>query len=134
MHRMSPGIWLETAPARARSSIDLDRAAQMATFIAEHSSEDIRVRDVARAVHLHPNRAASTFRAVFGSSVTTYIGQFRVAEAQRLLLTTTLNSAAIATKAGFQSPSSYHETFAKICGTTPTRWRRLHAEPGPGSP
>ena len=60
----------------------------------------------------------------------TYLGQFRVAESQRLLLTTDLNSAAIAAQAGFQSLSSYHETFAKICGTTPTRWRKLHAEPG----
>lgn len=134
MHRMSPGSWMETAPASARSSIDLDRAARMATFIAEHSSEDIRVGDVARVVHLHPNRAASIFRAVFGASVTTYLGQFRVAEAQRLLLTTDLSSAAIATKAGFQSLSSFHEIFAKICGTSPTRWRRLHAEQGMGGP
>ena len=96
----------------------------MATFISEHSNEDIRVADVARAVHLHPNRASSTFRAVFGSSVTTYLGQFRVAEAQRLLLTTDLSSAAVAARSGFQSLSAFHETFAKICGTAPTQWRR----------
>lgn len=126
MHRMSRGSWLETAPARARSSVDLDRAARMATFIAENSTHDIHVADVARVVHLHPNRAASIFRAVFGASVTAYLGQIRVAEAQRLLLTTDLNSAAVATTAGFQSLSSFHETFAKICGTTPTQWRRLH--------
>jgi AraC-like DNA-binding protein len=136
MHRMSGGSWLETASASgsARSSVDLDRAARMATFIAEHSGEEIRMADVARVVHLHPNRASSTFRAVFGASVTTYLGQFRVAEAQRFLLTTDLNSAAIAAKAGFQSLSSFHETFAKICGTTPTRWRRLHSEQGSGGP
>jgi AraC-like DNA-binding protein len=136
MHRMSRGSWVETTDASTgtRSSIDLDRAARMATFIAEHSGEDIRVADVAQVVHLHPNRAASIFRGVFGASVTTYLGQFRVAEAQRLLLTTDLNSAAIAARAGFQSLSSFHETFARICGTTPTRWRRLHGEPGPGGP
>jgi AraC family transcriptional regulator, melibiose operon regulatory protein len=126
--RMARGSWVETAPASVRSSIDLDRAARMATFIAEHSEVDIRVGEVARSVHLHPNRASSLFRAVFGSSVNTYLGQFRVAEAQRLLLTTDLNSAAVAAKAGFQSLSAYHETFAKICGTTPTRWRKLHAD------
>lgn len=127
LYRMSQGSWVETTPASTPSSIDLDRAARMATFIAEHSGEDIRLGDVARAVHLHPNRASSIFRVVFGSSVNTYLGQFRVAEAQRFLLTTDLNSAAIAAEAGFQSLSAYHETFAAICGTTPTRWRKLHA-------
>ena len=126
LHRMSQGQWVETTSGTPRSTIDLDRAARMATFIADHSGEPIRLSDIARAVHLHPNRASSTFRAVFASSVNTYLGQFRVAEAQRLLLTTDLNSAAISEKAGFQSPSSYHETFTKICGTTPTRWRKLH--------
>jgi AraC-like DNA-binding protein len=133
MYRMSRGSWVQATPASARSSIDLDRAARMATFIAEHSGEDIRVGDVARVVHLHPNRAAGIFRAVFGTSATTYLGQFRVAEAQRFLLTTDLSSAAIATQAGFQSLSSFHETFAKICGTTPMRWRRLHAEQALGT-
>jgi AraC-like DNA-binding protein len=128
VYRMARGSWVETESANARSSIDLDRAARMATFIAEHLAEEIRIGDVARAVHLHPNRAAIIFRGVFGSSVNTYLGQIRVAEVQRLLLTTDLTSAAIAARAGFQSLSSYHETFAKICGTTPTRWRRLHAD------
>ena len=128
IYRMSQGSWVETASETGRSSIDLERAAQMATFIAEHSSEDIRIGDVARAVHLHPNRASTIFRGVFGTSVNKYLGQFRVAESQRLLLTTDLNSAAIAAQAGFQSLSSYHETFVKICGSTPTRWRKLHGD------
>lgn len=126
--RMATGSWVETVPAHARSSIELERASRMATYIAEHSGEDIRIVDVARAVHLHPNRASSTFRNVFGSSVNTYLGQFRVAEAQRLLLTTDLNSAAVAARAGFQSLSAFHETFAKICGTTPTTWRRTQRD------
>lgn len=126
--RMAGGSWVETIPAGGRSSIDFDRAATMATFIAEHASEDIRVGDVAGAVHLHPNRASALFRAVFGVSVNTYLSQFRIAEVQRLLLTTQFDSATIAALAGFQSLSTYHEAFARICGTTPTQWRRLHGD------
>ena len=46
--RMAGGSWVETMPAHARSSIELERASRMATFIAEHAHEDIRVADVAR--------------------------------------------------------------------------------------
>ena len=131
--RMVEGTWTETLPASGRASRDLDRASQMAAFIAENATADIRLADVARAIHLHENRASSLFRQVFGSSVTDYLGQFRVAEAQRLLLTTDLTSAAVAASAGFQSLSSYHETFVRVCGTTPTRWRDGHRRAPTGS-
>lgn len=123
LHRMSAGTWTSTVPTTDRSSRDVDRASRMALFIAEHATEDIRLGDVARAIPLHENRASALFRAVFGSSVGDYLAQFRVAEAQRLLLTTDLTSAAVAARAGFQSLSSYHETFARVAGATPSRWR-----------
>lgn len=124
--RMSLGEWSETAPDTTRASRDLRRAADMATFIAANAGSAVRVPDVAKAVHLHPNRAATIFREVFRTSISAYLSQFRVAEAQRLLLTTDLSSAAIGVEAGFQSVSSYHETFAAICGSPPTQWRRQH--------
>jgi AraC-like DNA-binding protein len=129
LSRMSRGAWAEAsvaAPA-AQSGRDVDRATRMAAFIAQNSTLDIRVADVAAVVHVHPNRASSIFRSVLGTTVNDYLGQFRVAEAQRLLLTTDLSSAAVAARAGFQSLSTYHETFDSICGLSPTRWRREHA-------
>lgn len=130
LYRMSRGHWAEAASPADRSSRDLDRAGRMATFMAEQADRDIRVDDVASTVHLQPNRAASIFHAVFGVSVKQYLGQLRVAEAQRLLLTTELSSSAVAAKAGFQSLSSYHETFTRTCGMSPMRWRLLHRDQG----
>ncbi|KAA9108444.1 helix-turn-helix domain-containing protein [Microbacterium rhizomatis] len=127
--RMTFGEWSATAATPDRSSISLSRAAEMATFISSHAHTPIRVPDVAASVHLHPNRAASIFKAVFGSSITTYLGQYRVAEAQRLLLTTEMSSAAIGHHAGFQSASSFHAAFAAVCGTSPAQWRRQHRTP-----
>lgn len=124
--RMVLGHWSAAMPDPGRSSRDLRRAADMATFIVAHVGDPLRVSDVADVVHLHPNRAATIFRGVFGTSIGAYLGQYRVAEAQRLLLTTELDSAAIGIRAGFQSASSYHETFAAVCGLSPVRWRRLH--------
>ncbi|MDO7883040.1 helix-turn-helix domain-containing protein [Salinibacterium soli] len=123
LYRMAGGTWASTVPAGDRSSRDLDRASRMASFIAEHAGEDIRLADIAASIPLHQNRASALFRSVFGTSVTAYLGQFRVAEAQRLLLTTDLTSAAVAGRAGFQSLSAYHETFVRVAGVTPSQWR-----------
>ncbi len=55
-----------------------------------------------------------------------YVQRYRVAEAQRLLVTTDLDSAGVAVEAGFGSLSSYHEAFASVCGISRTRLRRQH--------
>ncbi|WP_394769616.1 helix-turn-helix domain-containing protein [Lacisediminihabitans sp.] len=124
--RMALGEWAAPTRHSDRSSLTLKRAADMATFISANAHSDLRTSEVARTVHLHPNRAAAIFRDVFGVSISGYVGQFRVAEAQRLLLTTELSSAAVGFEAGFQSVSSYHETFSAVCGMSPTRWRQRH--------
>ncbi|MFE1646092.1 helix-turn-helix domain-containing protein [Microbacterium sp. P01] len=122
--RMSDGDFSEARAGSSRSSQDLRRAADMATFVAANFAGDIRVPDVARAVHLHPHRAAAAFRGVFGISITSYVQRYRVAEAQRLLLTTDLPSGAVGTRVGFQSTSSYHAAFAAVTGISPASWRR----------
>lgn len=100
----------------------------MATYIAERSMLDIRAADISGTVHLNPNRAAPIFRSVFGVGPTTYLGQLRVAEAQRLLLTTDLISCMIAQQSGFQSLSTFHQVFSRTCNMTPTQWRGIHMD------
>jgi AraC family transcriptional regulator, melibiose operon regulatory protein len=131
--RMSRGAWGEGAPAAASGSRDLDRATRMTAYIAAHHAEDLRVRDVAGVVHLHPDRAAALFRAVVGTTVAAYVAQFRVAEAQRLLLTTDLPAEAVAREAGFGSTSAFHAAFVRHSGLPPARWRRAHGPDGPAS-
>jgi AraC-like DNA-binding protein len=124
--RMALGEWAAVTRHPDRSSLTLKRAADMATYISANARTPLRASEIARTVHLHPNRAAAIFRDVFGVSIARYIGHYRVAEAQRLLLTTDLGSAAVGVEAGFQSVSSYHETFFAVCGMSPARWRQRH--------
>ena len=48
----------------------------------------------------------------------------RVAEAQRLLLTTSLRITEIADAAGFGSLSSFYQRMSAACGMTPREYRR----------
>ncbi|WP_133541103.1 helix-turn-helix domain-containing protein [Microbacterium sp. BK668] len=132
--RMILGEWAATTTDRARSTLDLQRAAAMATYLAENLTTDVRVKDVATAVHLSPNRAAAIFRRIFGIGILRYLAQLRVSEAQRLLLTSDLTSEAVGARAGFGSASSFHETFLGECGTSPLRWREAHRNPAGPAP
>ncbi|MFE7845863.1 helix-turn-helix domain-containing protein [Microbacterium sp. NPDC057407] len=117
----------ETAEASApggRSRNDPARVGAMARFVAEHFAEPILLTDVARAVHVHPNTAAREFREVMGTSIPRYIAQFRLAEAQRLLLTSSLPVDAVRRASGFASATAFHETFRATVGATPREYRR----------
>ncbi len=96
---------------------------RMAECIASHYTEPIRIEDVARAVHLHPNYAMNLFSKHYGISISAYITQHRLAHAQRLLLTSDATISAIALEAGFGSVSRFYSAFKATCGYQPGEYR-----------
>ena len=61
---------------------------------------------------------------VVGTTIGTYIARCRVAEAQRLLITSDRTTAEIAHASGFTAQSSFYETFRQVCGVAPGDYRR----------
>ena len=100
------------------------RATAMAQYVAEHYRSPITATDVARAVHLSPSHAMTLFKRVVGTTLGTYIARCRVAEAQRLLITTDATTVEVGHAAGFTSQSSFYDTFRQICGCAPGDYRR----------
>lgn len=100
-----------------------DPATVMASYVATHFREPLRVADVAAAVHLHPSTAAAAFRRGTGVSIGEYLAQCRVAEAQRLLIATDATTAEVAVRAGFGSTSRLYERFVRDCGMPPAAYR-----------
>ncbi|RZU53426.1 AraC family transcriptional regulator [Krasilnikovia cinnamomea] len=111
------------AESRARRDDAVVRATAMARFIAEHFAERITVADVADVVHLHPRYAMTIFRRVVGLTVGQHLEQCRVAEAQRLLITSDATAAEIAHAAGFGSVSRLYAAFTPACGQSPAAYR-----------
>ncbi|SDS98115.1 helix-turn-helix domain-containing protein [Actinopolymorpha singaporensis] len=116
------------AEAASGGETAVERAATMARFIAERFREPLTVADIAAAVHVHPHHAMGVFRNVVGTTLGAYLTQCRVAEAQRLLLTTGAGMAEIAHAAGFGSQSRFYSCFTAACGEPPGAYRRRHEE------
>nr|WP_240895516.1 helix-turn-helix domain-containing protein [Kineococcus siccus] len=114
----------ETAPRADRPGRDTPRVTRMARFTAEHFREPITPADIARAVDLTPNYATTLFRQTLGVTLGEHLVRFRVAEAQRLLVTTSMTTAAIAHTAGFGSQSSLYAQFTRACRCSPGAYRR----------
>lgn len=115
------------APPADGGSVPAARLRQvgaMAQFVRENHRADLRIADIAGAVHLTPSHAMTVFRRTAGVTLGQYVTMCRVAEAQRLLLTTPLRVTEIADTAGFGSLSSFYEHVTAACGMTPREYRR----------
>ncbi|GAA4528944.1 helix-turn-helix domain-containing protein [Brachybacterium paraconglomeratum] len=114
-------------PADGAGSVPAARLRQVSTM-AQHVRENHRsplaIADIAASVHLTPSHAMTVFRRTAGVTLGDYVTMCRVAEAQRLLLTTSLRITEIADAAGFGSLSSFYEHVSAACGMTPREYRR----------
>lgn len=116
------------APVRQNSGGDstLRHVVTMARHIAEHFREPLTVADVAAAAHLHPNYAMTHFGKIVRTTIIDYLTRCRLAEGRRLLVTTDLPIAAVASDSGFSSVSRFYAAFKTECGVPPAAYRRQH--------
>lgn len=104
----------------------LNRAEQMACFIAQHYTEPLTIEKISRAVALHPNYAMQVFQRSFGATLLEFVTRHRLAHAQRLLVTTQDLIVNIAHDSGFGSLSRFNEAFRRAFGCTPRQYRDQH--------
>ncbi|WP_375425027.1 helix-turn-helix domain-containing protein [uncultured Friedmanniella sp.] len=109
-------------------------ATAMATYVAAHFREPLTVDEVAASVHVTPHHAMQVFRGAVGTTIGAYLTQCRLAEAQRLLITTALTVEAIAHAAGFGSSSRLYAACADLGLPPPARYRRQQRQAAGGSP
>jgi AraC-like DNA-binding protein len=101
------------------------KAWRMAEYIVANYSTPLAVHTIAAAVGLHPNYAMTCFRQAFGMTILEYVLQYRVTQAQRLLVTTDASVLDIALHSGFGSLSSFYTAFQRYTGRTPRSFRQV---------
>ncbi len=113
-----------TAP-KGVTAIEADsKASLMARYIVENYAEPLTVDAVARTAGLHPNYAMTCFKQTFGMTILEYTLQYRVAQAQRLLVTTDASVLEIAMQSGFGSLSAFYAAFGRYAGQAPRALRQ----------
>jgi AraC family transcriptional regulator, melibiose operon regulatory protein len=111
------------SPGAARAAVS-DGVTAMAGYIATRFRDPIRIADVAAVAHLHPSTAMAAFRSALGVTIGAYLARCRVAEAQRLLITSPASVGDIAAASGFGSQSAFYDAFTRETGRSPAAYRR----------
>lgn len=147
-------LWSETAQDAAHGglmsdalltliTVELHRLSQRKTRNMQHTTklDDAKLNTVFEYMKAHPNAISSLadlaalvglseyhflrcFRESTGTTPHQYLMERRIAEAQRLLATTTLSLADVAIDSGFSSQSHMSDVFRQKLGTSPGKWRK----------
>jgi AraC-like DNA-binding protein len=95
-------------------------------YILQHLSNPITTRDIAEYIGANRTYLCKLFREQNGITINRYILNVKIEEARRLLVATNKSLAEIAFCLGFSSQSHFHNTFHRLCGTTPKQFRDTH--------
>ena len=108
--------------------------ATMAQYIHAHFQQPLQVGEIAATAGLNPNYAMSLYRQTYGMTIVETITQYRIALAQRMLMTTSESVLSIALECGLGSVSQFYHAFNRLCGKSPARYRAALYEDGVHTP
>lgn len=93
-------------------------------YIRTHAVEGANVATVVQALGVGRRELERKFRQTLGRSVLQELLRTRLQQAQRLLASTDLPMPAVAKQAGFSSAHRLAIVFGRLCGLSPTAYRR----------
>ena len=94
-------------------------------YVKEHYSESgLSIGDVCRTLGVSESYFSSVFKKETGESFVSYLTEYRMETAARLLLETSDKSYVIGKKVGFEDANYFSYVFKKQYGVSPTRYRK----------
>lgn len=94
------------------------------SYIHENYSKNIKLQDLADIVYLHPNYISGHFKKLTGHTFKDYLTGVRMAEAEKIFLTSDLKVYEIAEKVGFTDYRHFSVVFKKRFGISPRDFRK----------
>lgn len=86
----------------------------------------LNVTQIAQALATNPNKLRNSFKLKYGITMAQFFKEYRMCEAQRLLMTSNLTISQISEKLGYRYTGEFSVAFGKHFGITPKRYRKVH--------
>ena len=110
-------------PLDAKTQI---RIQQMIQYIQKHFSEMITLEDLAASANISRSEAGRCFQKYYADTPMSYLIRYRLQQAQKFLLTSTLSVKEISCQCGFSDSSYFVKIFRKHMKRTPAEYRRVY--------
>jgi AraC-like DNA-binding protein len=116
---------------RKEKKLTAQDTAQLENVIAylnDHYAFEIPLDRLARIACMGTTKLKSSFKQLTGCTITEYIQQRRMSQAEHLLINTDFSMGQIAEMIGYSTSSRFAELFRKSTGILPVEYRKLARE------
>ncbi|URZ07058.1 helix-turn-helix transcriptional regulator [Clostridium felsineum] len=107
------------------SANDKEQIKNVTSYINDHAVYSLTLNQLSRIACMGQTKLKKTFKQVNGCTVTEYIQQARIGQAEVLLSTTNLSIAQIAKTVGYSNASRFAELFQRNVGILPGEYRKI---------
>lgn len=107
----------------SQSDNDISRIKQMLSFIHQNFSQSLTLQQIADSAAISQRECTRCFQRYFQTSAVSYLLDFRIRTAARMLLETDQSITQISKLCGFCSPSYFGHRFQEAFGCSPRDYR-----------
>lgn len=93
-------------------------------YLMENFHRDITLEEAATVLGYSKFYVSHTISQMYGCNFRTLVNNYRISAAQDALVHTSRDIWQIAYDCGFQNQSTFNRAFLKVCGMTPTQYRK----------
>ncbi|EWG12799.1 response regulator [Cytobacillus firmus] len=104
--------------------LEADTIQQLKYYITEHSHEDISLEALGRKVGLSPIYISKMFKEKLGVNYIDFLTECRIEKAKKLMADSGKSLKEITFEVGYHEPNYFSKVFKKMCGQSPTEFRK----------
>lgn len=94
------------------------------SLLTEHLDHRFTIEELSKRYAINTSTLKAVFKAVYGLPIATYMKEYRVRRAMKLLRETRLTIAQIAEQVGYESQGKFTNAFKDVTQILPTEYRR----------
>lgn len=117
---------------KERSSVDVNLSSQdlhqldiLTSYMNDHYAYDLPLERLAKIACMGTTKLKTTFKRLHGLTITEYLQQRRMSQAEHLLSSTNLTIGQVAQTVGYTNASRFAELFQKSTGLLPGEYRKI---------
>lgn len=116
-------------PTHKLSQQDIESIQTVAAYLSDHYALTIPLEQLARIACMGTTKLKSCFKKYYGCTITEYVQQRRMSQAEYLLAYTELTIGQVAQTVGYSTSSRFAELFRRSTGLLPLEYRKTaHAK------
>ena len=112
-------------PTHKLSQQDIESIQTVASYLSDHYASDIPLERLTQIACMGTTKLKTSFKKYYDCTITEYIQQRRMSQAEYLLTNTNLTIGQIAQTVGYSTSSRFAELFRKSTGLLPGEFRKV---------